>query len=54
MTETPLPQEPAAGLPIVVVAATDGRICYWSAGAEDLTGHLAAAAVGQPLDLSAY
>jgi PAS domain S-box-containing protein len=52
MTDGPLPQEPAAGPPVaVVVADRDGRICYWSAGAEELTGHPAAAAVGQSLDL---
>jgi len=35
----------------VVVAGADGMICYWNRGAEALTGHLAAAAVGSSLDL---
>ena len=35
----------------VVVVGADGMICYWNRGAEALTGHLAAAAVGSSLDL---
>jgi len=35
----------------VVVADADGMICYWNRGAEALTGHPAAAAVGSSLDL---
>jgi PAS domain S-box-containing protein len=35
----------------VVVADGDGRITWWSPGAEALFGHTAAAAIGQTLDL---
>jgi PAS domain S-box-containing protein len=40
-----------AGTTAVVVADADGKICYWNGGAEALTGHPAAAAVGRSLDL---
>ena len=43
MTDTPLPA--------LVVADTDGVICFWSQGAQELTGHPAATAVGRSLDL---
>jgi PAS domain S-box-containing protein len=35
----------------VVIADADGRIRFWSAGAEKAFGHLAPQAVGQTLDL---
>ena len=35
----------------MVVADTDGVICFWSQGAKELTGHPAESAVGQSLDL---
>ena len=35
----------------VVIADADGRICFWSAGAEKAFGHLASQAVGKTLDL---
>jgi PAS domain S-box-containing protein len=35
----------------IIVADTAGIIRYWSAGAEALFGHAAAAAIGQSLDL---
>jgi PAS domain S-box-containing protein len=39
------------GITALVVADADGMICYWNGGAEALTGHPAAAAVGRSLDL---
>ena len=45
-----LPPAPP-GVTALVVADADGMICYWSRGAEALTGHPAAAAVGSSLDL---
>ena len=35
----------------IVVAGTDGVICFWSPGAQELTGHSASTAVGHSLDL---
>jgi hypothetical protein len=35
----------------MVVAGADGPIYYWSRGAQELTGHAAATAVGSSLDL---
>lgn len=35
----------------MVVADAAGLICHWSQGAEELTGHAAATAVGSSLDL---
>jgi PAS domain S-box-containing protein len=35
----------------MVVVDTDGLICFWGEGAQELTGHPAASAVGRPLDL---
>jgi PAS domain S-box-containing protein len=40
-----------APLTAMVVADTDGVICFWSQGAQELTGHPAATAVGHSLDL---
>lgn len=48
MTRAP-PAPP--GVTALVVADADGMICYWNRGAEALTGHRAAAAVGSSLDL---
>ena len=48
MTQAP-PQPP--GVTALVLADADGMICYWNRGAEALTGHPAAAAVGNSLDL---
>jgi PAS domain S-box-containing protein len=45
-----LPPAPP-GVTALVVADADGMICYWNRGAEALTGHPAAAAVGSSLDL---
>ena len=47
---TQVPPEPP-GVTALVVADADGMICYWNRGAEALTGHQAAAAVGSSLDL---
>jgi len=35
----------------IVVAGVDGRILQWTAAAEELFGHPAAEAIGQPVDL---
>ena len=47
---TQAPPQPR-GVTALVVADADGMICYWNRGAEALTGHPAAAAVGSSLDL---
>jgi PAS domain S-box-containing protein len=45
------PPRAATPLSAMVVADTDGVICFWSQGAQELTGHPAASAVGHSLDL---
>ena len=35
----------------IVVADTDGVICFWNAAAESMFGHSRSDAVGQPLDI---
>ena len=52
MTDAPQSVSGATGLPVaMVIADTEGLICFWSCGAEELTGHPAASAVGHSLDL---